>query len=125
MKKNTCIQNDTDIEHKQALQHELQRALVKLSLRGCIVADDGAAAIFRGLSKNKSLTELDLTNLTLGHFGVKALSAALATNETLTKLSIWGCGLGEERAEHMCHGLASNNGLKEVRVTLSLCILLC
>jgi hypothetical protein len=120
----------------QVLAHDLCRVLVKLDLRytarkvrvresfavtlsslpirSCSIGDEGAAAIFRGLAKNKSITDLNLQSVTLGHFGVKSLQHALSQNSTLTKLNLWGCGLGDARSELLFPGLEANKGLKEV-----------
>ena len=110
----SLLERDELQELEQALGHPFCRTLISLEMRGCAMSDEGAAAVFRGLAKNYSVTRLDLTNSTLGPFGVRALADALASNSTLATLSVWGCGLGPARAETLFAGLAENESLKEV-----------
>ena len=86
--------------------------------RGCIIADEGAAHIFRGLAKNKSVTDMDVANVPLGHFALKSLCQVLSANSTLQKLNIWGCGIGSGRAELLFPGLKDNKSLTEVACRL-------
>ena len=116
----SLLERDELQELEQALGHPFCRTLISLEMRGCAMSDEGAAAVFRGLAKNYSVTRLDLTNSTLGPFGVRALADALASNSTLATLSVWGCGLGPARAETLFAGLAENESLKEVVIFLFL-----
>ena len=84
------------------------------TLRSCSIGDEGAAAIFRGLAKNKSITDLNMQSVTLEYFGIQSLRHALSQNSTLTKLNLWGCGLGDARSGLLFPGLEANKGLKEV-----------
>ena len=105
----SLLERDELQELEQALGHPFCRTLLSLEMRGCAMSDEGAAALFRGLAKNYSVTRLDLTNSTLGPFGVRALADALASTrrrgpETRRKTPCWRGGTSSERHRRQCRG---------------------
>ncbi|KAM3602906.1 uncharacterized protein V6R79_013216 [Siganus canaliculatus] len=83
-----------------------------LNLSGCLVTEEGCAALASALNSNTSyLKKLDLSNNDLKDSGVKLLSAGLLENKycKLETLRLPGCYLSERSCEALSSVLSSSN----------------
>uniref|UniRef100_A0A672P393 Uncharacterized protein n=1 Tax=Sinocyclocheilus grahami TaxID=75366 RepID=A0A672P393_SINGR len=80
-----------------------------LRLSGCLVKEEGCAALASALSSNLShLRELDLSNNHLQDSGVKLLAAGLKSPNQLNILRLSGCFVKEEGCAALASALSSN-----------------
>ncbi|KAL1277474.1 hypothetical protein QQF64_024147 [Cirrhinus molitorella] len=80
-----------------------------LLLSGCLVKEEGCAALASALSSNLShLRELDLSGNDLQDTGVKLLSAGLKNPNQLNILRLSGCMVTEEGCAALASALSSN-----------------
>uniref|UniRef100_A0A673ISR3 NACHT LRR and PYD domain-containing protein n=1 Tax=Sinocyclocheilus rhinocerous TaxID=307959 RepID=A0A673ISR3_9TELE len=87
-----------------------QCKLETLKLSGCLIREEGCAALASALRLNPSyLRELDLNWNKPGDTGVKLLSVVLKDPHCkLEKLRLWDCNIGEEGCAALTSALRSN-----------------
>ncbi|XP_016097960.1 NACHT, LRR and PYD domains-containing protein 12-like [Sinocyclocheilus grahami] len=87
-----------------------QCKLETLKLSGCLIREEGCAALASALRLNPSyLRELDLNWNKPGDTGVKLLSVVLKDPHCkLEKLQLWDCNIGEEGCAALASALRSN-----------------
>ncbi|XP_051744320.1 NACHT, LRR and PYD domains-containing protein 12-like isoform X6 [Ctenopharyngodon idella] len=93
-------------ESGKKLLSDTLKHLDKLKLSGCMVSEEGCAALASALSSNPShLRELDLSYNHPGESALKLLSDAL---KHLEKLKLSGCMVSEEGCAALASALSSN-----------------
>ena len=87
--------------------------LTELIIRKCNIGEDGIAAVFAGLTQNKTLTTLDVACNNFGDSG--AIHIAKLINQTsLEILDIGNCGIGEGGIAAIAVSLITNTTLKRL-----------
>ncbi|KAK2915858.1 hypothetical protein Q8A67_000232 [Cirrhinus molitorella] len=100
---------NTRVKQIAALLQDKHCQLNKLTLSGCLVKEEGCAALASALSSNLShLRELDLSGNDLQDTGVKLLSAGLKNPNQLNILRLSGCMVTEEGCAALASALSSN-----------------
>ncbi|XP_050958526.1 ribonuclease inhibitor-like [Labeo rohita] len=101
---------DSGVKLLSALLEDPHCKLEKLQLRGCIIGEEGCAALISALRSNPShLRELDLSYNKPGDSGVNLISALLEDPHCkLQKLLVSSCGITQKGCAALISALRSN-----------------
>lgn len=117
----TCLKI-VDIRKNEAIKSfmsEVKKSetLLKLTLKSCNIAGEGAEAIAEMLKVNTRLSTLKLKMNRIGKESVGAITRALKFNTTLTKLDLSDNPLENKGAKRLSVLLKANTSLKELNLS--------
>ena len=105
---------DKDLAHLSNVLNT-NKTLKELHLINCDITDKGIRYVFKGLTKNQTLTILDIShNLEITSLSTSTLVKLLRTNIFLTELHLCNKSPQDDDITEICVVLANNNTIQEL-----------